>query len=78
MRYSGQVYKAAYEACLYFEQVVRNAVGKRNPHLHPLPRAMRERRPERSLDLWIVYLRDTRSLEIVTIWDARRGDPPVA
>jgi plasmid stabilization system protein ParE len=27
--------------------------------------------------LWIVYLRDTRPLEIVTIWDARRGDPPL-
>jgi hypothetical protein len=28
--------------------------------------------------LWVVYLRDTRPLEIVTIWDARRGDPPLA
>ena len=28
--------------------------------------------------LWIVYRRDTRPLEIVTIWDARRGDPPLA
>ncbi len=28
--------------------------------------------------LWIVYLRDTSPLEIVTIWDARRGDPPLA
>jgi len=27
--------------------------------------------------LWIVYLRDTRPLEIVTIWDARRGEPPL-
>ena len=27
--------------------------------------------------LWIVYLRNTRPLEIVTIWDARRGDPPL-
>ena len=28
--------------------------------------------------LWIVYLRDTHPLEIVTIWDTRRGNPPLA
>jgi hypothetical protein len=28
--------------------------------------------------LWIVYLCDTNPLEIVTIWDARRGDPPLS